>query len=650
MFFSDALLSKNGPLAKVWLAANIERKLTKNNILQASVKDSVDVMMNPDNTAPRALRLNGHLLLGIVRIYSRKARYLLDDCNEALMKIKMAFRTSSNNDIPAGLHMPSRDALMLPDVLTEGDDLDLPAMPDTSILFSQLNEEDIITPRKKRAGSIGFGMSEDFNNSQFLPSDKGNNDEIQYQPLDDIDLELDFGDFDVPQPIDQSIEVGRDAPEARAPEDDLLSDLDIDLGLEETAPVKDTIEPTDERDASLGLNLQDDNDAIHIDEDGNVEMLDIYDQPNDGQLPVAPLIPPPRISESPLSDYDETVIRQGELEIGERSLFDPEDESEDPTMVMAPHRARKAKLLEIDGEIAFSNAQIKERQQNRDKILRQQSFLPRDPELLALIEMQKNGGFISNIMGDARSMAWAPELRGMLSLNAIRQSGDLKRKRDSGVADMDIDEEQGAQKSPRLDVGEEEDDLPVGANEDPLSRKSMPVAADGTIIEMPGDDGFMPIQDDEDHNPNASFAGSPGANFDETTAPLVYPADSGPVSLGTKHAVHLLREKFGAEAANSPDKRKKASVLFQDLLPEARTSRADATKMFFEVLVLATKDAVKVEQAEGLLGGPIRVRGKRGLWGAWAETSAGGEISEEEEVIPGPSRLLEQSMAVAVAA
>jgi hypothetical protein len=27
--------------------------------------------------------------LGVVRIYSRKARYLLDDCNEALMKIKM---------------------------------------------------------------------------------------------------------------------------------------------------------------------------------------------------------------------------------------------------------------------------------------------------------------------------------------------------------------------------------------------------------------------------------------------------------------------------------------------------------------------------------------------------------------------------------
>jgi len=36
-----------------------------------------------------ALRLSGQLLLGVVRIYSRKARYLYEDCNEALMKIKM---------------------------------------------------------------------------------------------------------------------------------------------------------------------------------------------------------------------------------------------------------------------------------------------------------------------------------------------------------------------------------------------------------------------------------------------------------------------------------------------------------------------------------------------------------------------------------
>ena len=46
-----------------------------------------------------ALRLSGQLLLGVVRIYSRKAKYLLDDCNEALLKIKMVHSAISTRDI-----------------------------------------------------------------------------------------------------------------------------------------------------------------------------------------------------------------------------------------------------------------------------------------------------------------------------------------------------------------------------------------------------------------------------------------------------------------------------------------------------------------------------------------------------------------------
>jgi cohesin complex subunit SCC1 len=66
----------------------MERKLSKTHVLQENVKSSVDAIIAP-NQAPMALRLSGNLLLGVARIYSRKARYLLDDCNEALLKIKM---------------------------------------------------------------------------------------------------------------------------------------------------------------------------------------------------------------------------------------------------------------------------------------------------------------------------------------------------------------------------------------------------------------------------------------------------------------------------------------------------------------------------------------------------------------------------------
>ena len=38
-----------------------------------------------------ALCSTGHLLLGVVHIYSRKAKSLLADCNETFMRIKIAF-------------------------------------------------------------------------------------------------------------------------------------------------------------------------------------------------------------------------------------------------------------------------------------------------------------------------------------------------------------------------------------------------------------------------------------------------------------------------------------------------------------------------------------------------------------------------------
>jgi hypothetical protein len=89
MFYPTELLQRTGPLARVWLAANRENKLSKNQILQDKISDDIAVISRPEVAGgPLSLRLSGQLLLGVVRIYSRKARYLLDDCTEALMKIK----------------------------------------------------------------------------------------------------------------------------------------------------------------------------------------------------------------------------------------------------------------------------------------------------------------------------------------------------------------------------------------------------------------------------------------------------------------------------------------------------------------------------------------------------------------------------------
>ena len=94
MFYSINLLQGTGPLAKVWVAGGQDRKLGKSQILASSVPRDVKEIISPSG-APMALRLTSKLLLGVVKIYSRKTRYLLDDCNEALVKIKMVSITTA---------------------------------------------------------------------------------------------------------------------------------------------------------------------------------------------------------------------------------------------------------------------------------------------------------------------------------------------------------------------------------------------------------------------------------------------------------------------------------------------------------------------------------------------------------------------------
>jgi len=96
MFYSQIILAKKGPLGKIWLAAHWgDKKLGRPQIFSTDIASSVESIVNP--AAPLALRVSGHLLLGVVRIYSRKVKYLMQDCTEALVKIKMAFRPGQSS-------------------------------------------------------------------------------------------------------------------------------------------------------------------------------------------------------------------------------------------------------------------------------------------------------------------------------------------------------------------------------------------------------------------------------------------------------------------------------------------------------------------------------------------------------------------------
>ncbi|XP_026474531.1 double-strand-break repair protein rad21 homolog isoform X2 [Ctenocephalides felis] len=160
MFYAHFVLSKKGPLARIWLAAHWDKKLTKAHVFETNIESSVDGILQPK--VKMALRTTGHLLLGVVRIYSRKAKYLLADCNEAFVKIKMAFRPGMV-DLPEEHREAAMNAITLPEVfhdfntaMTDLNDIDLEAQ----FSLNQTRAEDIT-------------LREDYGSLQLVPPEDG---------------------------------------------------------------------------------------------------------------------------------------------------------------------------------------------------------------------------------------------------------------------------------------------------------------------------------------------------------------------------------------------------------------------------------------------------------------------------------------------
>ncbi|KAL8990738.1 MAG: hypothetical protein Q9177_000677 [Variospora cf. flavescens] len=588
MFYSETLLSKTGPLARVWLSANLERKLSKTHILQSSIESSVNAIVD-QGQAPMALRLSGQLLLGV------------------------AFRPG-NVDLPANINMPN------PATLTVMDKISDPLLPELDPSLLDFRPMDIDFENKKDdplnwtsqllsdSISIELGRNQPEKRPEYEDSDM------------DIDIELDVDDG-------PSIEVGRNAP-PRPIGDDLLNgeskisghgDLYLDLGDEDPtrhSSAVPSLEPDEPPEIGVGNLLHDNNEIFAFPTD-------------DATAPFGGAAPdrrPEGDSQSPLSSVRSSVERTFDA-------FHVDDGAEELS-VHRPNKAKKRRAIQADDDTMISLAHIKELQADRSAILKPVTFLSRDPLLLYLTKMQQEGGFVSSIMGDERANGWAPELRGILSIEVVRKSGQLKRKRDSGAVNLGEHDQHLNEQGIQLEVPE--DDAFAAADEGIGMGGDSDVRDPSEMLHLPADHGpQIPVVNDDfsavgREESEEDIMSPVRENFDDTTVPLLYPAEQGAISLGTQHAVHLLRKRFGASGDGSQLPSKKTTILFQEMLPERTTSKADATKMFFEVLVLATKDAVKVEQSEQELSGPMRIRGKRGLWGAWAENQAGGAIEEQE--------------------
>jgi len=138
MFYVQEVLAKKGLLAKVWLAAHWDSKLTKAQILATDISKSVESILKynqSDNKKRKemSLRLQAHLLLGLVRIYVRQVKYLKDDCDVAINKLATISEdkpTKSKPAIDLQKEAAAAQINLRPAEPTSFDSQDMPVFPD----------------------------------------------------------------------------------------------------------------------------------------------------------------------------------------------------------------------------------------------------------------------------------------------------------------------------------------------------------------------------------------------------------------------------------------------------------------------------------------------------------------------------------------
>ncbi|XP_027342226.1 sister chromatid cohesion 1 protein 3 [Abrus precatorius] len=126
MFYSQTFLARKGPLSTVWIAAHLQNRLKKSHCTATHIPSTVQHIMDPG--VPIALRMSGHLLLGVVRIYKMKVDYLLDDSNAVVMALIKAL-DSIKFAAPEDARQASFQAITLPetfnlDAVNLGEEID----------------------------------------------------------------------------------------------------------------------------------------------------------------------------------------------------------------------------------------------------------------------------------------------------------------------------------------------------------------------------------------------------------------------------------------------------------------------------------------------------------------------------------------------
>ncbi|XP_054804484.1 sister chromatid cohesion 1 protein 1 [Prosopis cineraria] len=116
MFYSHQLLARKAPLGQIWMAATMHAKINRKGLNKLNIIKICEEILNP--SVPMALRLSGILMGGIVIVYERKVKLLYDDVTRLLLEINSAWRVRTVADptiLPKGKSKAKKEFITLPE-------------------------------------------------------------------------------------------------------------------------------------------------------------------------------------------------------------------------------------------------------------------------------------------------------------------------------------------------------------------------------------------------------------------------------------------------------------------------------------------------------------------------------------------------------
>ncbi|CAO1613449.1 unnamed protein product [Sympodiomycopsis kandeliae] len=704
MFYSDVILSKRGPLGKVWLAAHFERKLNKTAFLQTNIENSVSAIVE-QRASPMALRLSGQLLLGVVRIYSRKAKYLLDDCTDALLKIKMAFRagavdmTSDQLAVNANtITLPQAQTdigILLPDAGMENWDAELRKRGDSRTPSRQRRSSSANTPG---GGKAHIARASDITLSQTSYDAYDDQDPYdvassgmgiasgEFDPDGGLDLGLDlFGDND------DGLQAGGQASSERRDTEGRLLDADGNVIGSEDRDDLSSIGVGRDAGSEMGGRqpsiLGGDADITMGDFGGDGVDFGLGD---DSLMSVGGAAGVMNTPGDQILQLDDLTPRTKQ-KVEEAAQRQAADAAAKAAKGRKQIEDRYTELIEDQGRL---NGKRTANDTEEDDDLAQGNFLPRSGEYAKLLEIHKDPAsqFAGGILGKEKmgrlfvgsDLNLAPELSNLFVVDlaanraAKRARYQIERQQREGQQepfdDLSVEAgrralaeqqggvdffgegmddtfglDQGANQMDTLGM-DEFPDLTVGGDvgdETSLLRKSDRVKAQQIANEQRADDSPN-VMDKEGilaplsrfSTPSAEDDGNQGdddqdleSTFTPSTTRLLAAFDSRPNDAmpEDRHlAASLAAEDASASQAASKTGFSKNTIRAQRVIRSQlkkdtsdepslslhkvgeNASRRAAAGFFFELLVLGTKDQIKLQQDEPY--GDVTIQAKAGLW------------------------------------